>query len=173
MTTIAQGRHPTAVAQSAEVALAGWLARHSVDILRVSLGLVFLGFGVLKFVPGLSPAENLASQTLHILTFGVVPDRLGLVLVAGLESVIGLLFLTGRLMRVALVLLGFELIGILSPIVLLPGEMFRGIPFAPTLEGQYVLKDVIIVAAGLVIAARTLGARMVVDGSKKEASSRS
>lgn len=90
------------------------------------------------------------------------PDQIGLVLVASLETVIGVLLLTRRWMRLALVLLAFELIGILSPLVLLPGEMFRGALFAPTLEGQYVLKDVIVVAAGLVVAARTLGARMVV-----------
>jgi hypothetical protein len=47
--------------------------------------------------------------------------------------------------------------------VLLPGDMFRSFPFAPTLAGQYVLKDVIVAAAALVVAARMLGARMVVD----------
>jgi uncharacterized membrane protein YkgB len=139
-----------------------WLARYSVSLLRISLGLVFLGFGVIKFVPGLSPAEPLAGRTLDILTFGLVPERIGLVMVAGLETAIGLLLLTGIWTRVALALLAVELVGILSPIVLLPGEMFRTFPFAPTLEGQYVLKDIVVAAAGLVVAARTLGARMIV-----------
>lgn len=142
---------------------ADWLARYSISLLRISLGLVFLGFGALKFVPGLSPAESLAGRTLDILTFGLVPERLGIIGVAGLESLIGILLLTGRGMRFALALLAIELIGILSPLVLLPGDMFRSFPFAPTLAGQYVLKDVIVAAAGLVVAARTLGARMVVD----------
>ncbi len=84
-----------------------------------------------------------------------------------LESVIGVLLLSGRWMRVALALLAVELAGILSPIVLLPGEMVRGL-FAPTLAGQYVLKDVIVAAAGLVVAARTLGARMVVGSTKTD-----
>lgn len=145
-----------------EARAAAWLADHSVDALRISLGLIFLGFGVLKFVPGLSPAEPLAAQTLDVLTFGLVPERIGLVMVAGLESTIGLLLLSGRWMRLALGLLAVELIGILSPIVLLPGEMFRGL-LAPTLAGQYVIKDVVVVAAGLVVGARTLGARMVLD----------
>jgi uncharacterized membrane protein YkgB len=82
--------------------------------------------------------------------------------VATLESIIGVLLLSGRWMRLALGLLAIELIGILSPIVLLPADMFRA-PLVPTLEGQYVLKDVIVGAAGLVVAARTLGARLVVD----------
>jgi hypothetical protein len=105
---------------------ADWLARYSVDLLRISLGLVFLGFGVLKFFPGLSPAESLAAQTLDILTLGLLPERLGLIAVAGLETLIGLLLLSGRWLRLALGLLAVELVGILSPIVLLPGEMFRG-----------------------------------------------
>jgi putative oxidoreductase len=156
-----QGPHETL--RRLERRATDWLARHSVDVLRISLGLVFLGFGVLKFFPGLSPAEPLAARTLDILTFGILPDRTGLILVAGLESVIGLLLLTGRWLRVALVLLAIELVGILSPLVLLPGEMFRSFPFAPTLEGQYVLKDIVVAAAGLVVGARALGARLVVD----------
>jgi putative oxidoreductase len=154
-------RRPTLAELEGRVA--DLLARYSVSLLRISLGLVFLGFGILKFVPGLSPAEPLAARTLDILTLGLVPGRLGLTMVAGLETVIGLLLLTGFGMRVALALLAVELVGILSPIVLLPGEMFRSFPIAPTLEGQYVLKDVIVAAAGLVVAARTFGARMVVE----------
>ncbi len=45
---------------------------------------------------------------------------------------------------------------------LLPGRLFAGPYHAPTLEGQYVLKDIILVAAGLVIAAGTFrGGRLV------------
>jgi putative oxidoreductase len=161
-------RRPGPDLRSIEAGVAIWLARYSIDLLRISLGLVFFGFGVLKFVPGLSPAESLATQTLGVMTFGLVPDQVGLIFVASLETVIGLLLLTGRWMRLALVLLAFELVGILSPLVLLPAEMFRdaGVVVTPTLEGQYVLKDVIVVAAGLVVAARTLGARMVVHSTQ-------
>jgi len=162
MTFITDARRLAPTLRDAEARLTAWLARYSVDLLRISLGLVFLGFGAIKFVPGLSPAESLATQTLDILTFGLVPERIGLVMVAGLESTIGLLLLSGRWLRVALALLAIELVGILSPMVLLPTEMFAG-PFSPTLAGQYVLKDVIVAAAGLVVAARALGARMVVD----------
>jgi putative oxidoreductase len=73
------------------------------------------------------------------------------------------LLLTGRGMRLALGLLVLQLGGILSPLVLLPGEMFRADPVAPTLAGQYVFKDIILVAAAMVVGARALGARMVVD----------
>lgn len=156
-------RRPTrAQLEQLEQRAAQWLARYSVSLLRISLGLVFLGFGVLKFFPGLSPAESLADRTLDIVTFGLLPERLGLVMVAGLETLIGILLLIGVWLRLALVLLAFELVGILSPLLLLPGDMFRSFPFAPTLAGQYVIKDVVVAAGGLVVAARTLGARMVV-----------
>jgi uncharacterized membrane protein YkgB len=49
------------------------MARHGITLLRVSLGVVFLWFGVLKFFPGLSPAQSLAARTIHTLTFGMVP----------------------------------------------------------------------------------------------------
>ena len=143
--------------------LAAWLARYSVTVLRVSLGLTFLGFGVLKFFPGMSPAEPLATQTLHILTLGLVPDRVALIGVASLESAIGILLLTGRLLRFALALLTLEMIGILSPLVLLRAQMFRGL-VEPTLEGQYVLKDIVVAAAGLVVAGQTLNTRQIFGG---------
>ena len=98
-------------------------------------------------------------------TLGLQPERVGLVMVAGLETTIGLLLLGGHWLRVAQALLAIELVGILSPIALLPGEMFRAFPFEPTLAGQYVLKDNVLAAAGLVVAARALGARMVVGPS--------
>ncbi|HEV2057968.1 MAG TPA: DoxX family membrane protein [Solirubrobacteraceae bacterium] len=129
-------------------------------MLRVSLGVVFLAFGVLKFFPGVSPAQNLVEQTTHLLTFGLLPAAAALVLVAAMECAIGLCLVTGRLMRPAIYLLGAQLIGILSPLILLTGRLFDGPHGAPTLEGQYVLKDIILVAATLVLAASVTGGRL-------------
>jgi putative oxidoreductase len=137
----------------------GWVARHSVDLLRLSLGAVFLSFGALKFVPGLSPAAELAEATFAELTFGLVPAGVGVYVVATLETAIGLSLLTGRLLRLGLALLGVAMVGILAPLVLLPEALFRGAPYAPTLAGQYVLKDVVLLAAGLAVGASVLGRR--------------
>ena len=134
----------------------GVLVRHSIDVLRISVGAVLLGFGVLKFFPGVSPAEGLAVKTVGLLTFGLFPWRVGFIGIAVLECFIGVCLLAGRLMRVALWLLAVQLLGVLAPLVLLPGRLFSGPYHAPTLEGQYVLKDVILVAAGMVIVAGTL-----------------
>ncbi|GAB2632014.1 DoxX family protein [Kribbella swartbergensis] len=135
--------------------LADLLGRHSVDILRVSLGLVFLGFGVLKFFPGASPAEALVMRTVDALTLGIVAGRNAVLLTALMECFIGLTLVTGKFLRTGLLVLGVSLVGIMSPLVLFFGDLFPG---TPTLEAQYVLKDVVLAAAGLVIAAKALAA---------------
>jgi len=138
------------------------LVAHSVAVLRVAVGAVFLGFGVLKYFPGISPAEGLTRATTHLLTFGLIPGAVSLVAIATLECFIGACLITGRLMRAAIWLLAIEFVGILAPLALLPDRLFSGPHNAPTLEGQYVLKDMILVGAGMVIAAATFrGGRLV------------
>jgi putative oxidoreductase len=138
-----------------------WLVAHSITLLRLSLGAVFLAFGVLKLFPGVSPAENLVKATTDLLTFGLIPGSVALAGVAVLECVIGLMLIAGRrALRGAIYLLTVQLVGILSPVVLLTARLFSGPHHAPTLEGQYVLKDVILVGATLVLAATLRGATL-------------
>jgi putative oxidoreductase len=145
-----------------EERLHGALVRRGITALRLTVGAVFLGFGVLKFFPGVSPAQGLASKTIDLLTFGLIPGHVGIVAIATLECFIGICLLANRWMRLAVWLLALEAIGILAPLVLLTGRLFSGPHHAPTLEGQYVLKDIILVAAGMVIAAGTFrGGRLV------------
>ena len=135
---------------------------HSITWLRLAVGLIFFGFGILKYFPGVSPAQDLTEATTHILFLGLVPGYIAIKLIATLECVIGLCLLSGLFMRLAIWLLAIEFVGILSPIVLLPARLFAGPHHAPTLEGQYCLKDIILVAAALVIAAGTFrGGRLV------------
>lgn len=145
--------------QDVQARLARSLAAHSVTALRISLGLVILGFGALKFVPGASPAEGLAMQATEMLTFGMVSGTEAVIATALVETLIGLVLLTGRGLRLGLVAMAGWLGGILSPLVLMPDQMFPG--GLPSLAGQYVLKDIILVAAAAVVAAHTLGARFV------------
>jgi putative oxidoreductase len=133
--------------------LSDWLNAHSITVLRVSLGLIFCAFGALKFVPGLSPAEDLAVATIDSLTFGVVSDRAALMLTALTETFIGLTLVTGRFLRAGLVVLGGALVGIMSPLVIFAGDLFG---HGPTLVTQYVLKDIVLAAAGLVVAGQVL-----------------
>lgn len=139
-----------------EIAIHRWLTSHSITALRISFGAVLLGFGILKYFPGVSPAQDLALATTHLLSFGlvpaVVPGTVAMALIATLECSIGLLLITGWWLRLTIALLAVQLSGILSPIVLLTGRLFAGPNHMPTLEGQYVLKDVILLTAAMVIA---------------------
>ena len=157
---VAQIEGADARLRSAEGVCHRWLIAHSIAILRVTVGMVFLAFGVLKFFPGVSPAQNLVVHTTDMLTLGLIPGAVALVLVASLETVIGLCLITGRGMRGATYLLVVPLVGILSPLVLLTGRLFDGPHGAPTLEGQYVFKDIILVGAALVLAATLGGAKL-------------
>ena len=142
------------------------LIRHSIAALRWSVGLVFLGFGLLKYFPGVSSAEGLATTTTDVLFLGLISPEAAIAVVATMECFIGVCLLigSGTLMRVAIWVLAAQLVGILSPLLIEPGRLFSGPHGAPTLEGQYVLKDLILVAAGMVIAAGTFrGGRLVRD----------
>jgi uncharacterized membrane protein YphA (DoxX/SURF4 family) len=157
-----------AMVDAGEAAVHRWLMRYSIIALRISMGAVYLGFGVLKYFPGASPAESLALATTHMLSFGlvpaVIPNGVVMVLLATLECTIGLVLITGRWLRVAIYLLGGHLVGILSPAVLLAGREFAGPHHMPTLEGQYVLKDVILVAVAMVIATTVRGSALTDGG---------
>ena len=138
------------------------LVLHSITWLRLALGIVFFGFGILKYFPGVSPAQHLTESATHILFLGLIPGNIAIKFIATLECVIGLLLLSGRGMRLAVWLLAFEFVGILSPIVLLPGQMYTGPHHAPSLAGQYCIKDIILVTAALVVAAASFrGGRLV------------
>ena len=145
------------VEQAVEI-LAEKLAAYSVPILRVSLGLVFLVFGAFKFVPGFSPAEDLAIATVEKLTLGLVSGQFALVLTAVMEVTIGLTLVSGRFLKTGLIVLATAMGGILAPLVLFPGELY--LDNGVTLTAQYVFKDIVLVAAGMVVAAQALGARL-------------
>ena len=138
-----------------------WMARHGITLLRVSLGVVFLWFGVLKFFPGLSPAQSLAARTIDILTLGMVPASVSVPVLALWECVVGIGLLTNLFMRATLLLLFVQMMGTVTPIFLFPNEVFTVLPYAPTLEGQYIIKNIVLVSAGLVIGATVRGGRVV------------
>lgn len=131
-------------------------AAHSVDILRVCLGLIVVGFGVLKFFPDVSPAEPLVTHAVNLLTFGVISGQAAMVVTASVECLVGLTLVSGRFLRIGLVLLAGCVLGWLSPLVLFPADLFTST--GPTLAAQYILKDIVLGAAVLVIAAKAVRA---------------
>ena len=137
------------------------LARTGLPVLRIGLGLVFLWFGALKFFPDLSPAQDLATRTIDQLTFGLVGPSISLPALAAWESLIGLGLILGRYLRATLFLLALQMLGTLTPLILFPAETFSRFPIAPTLEGQYIIKNVVLVGAAMVVGATVRGGGLV------------
>lgn len=146
-----------------DVAITNWMARYGILFLRIGLGIVFFWFGFLKFFPGLSPAESLATRTIETLTFGLIPAGISLPLLATWESLIGLGLIFGVFMRATLLLLFLQMLGTITPIFFFPHEVFTVFPIAPTLEGQYIIKNVVLISAGMVIGATVRGGWTVAD----------
>ncbi|MFA7332522.1 MAG: DoxX family membrane protein [Candidatus Delongbacteria bacterium] len=143
-----------------DATLAAWMARHGIRLLRLSLGLVFLWFGALKFFPGLSPAQSLAGNTIGILSFGLLTPKAAVFMLAVWECAIGVGLLSGLYLRATLFLLWLQMLGTVTPLFLFPAECFTLVPFAPTLEGQYIIKNLVLITAGLVIGATVRGGRI-------------
>jgi uncharacterized membrane protein YkgB len=144
-----------------DVRITRTLARIGVPVLRVALGIVFLWFGVLKFFPHVSPAETLAERTIQQLTFGIVQPSVSLPVLATWESIIGLGLIVNRGMRLILLLLAIHMLGTFTPLVFFPGETFTSFPFVPTLEGQYIIKNLVLIGAAIVVGATVRGGRLV------------
>ena len=139
----------------------GWCARNGITLMRVAMGSVFFWFGALKYFPGLSPAENLAGQTILKVTSGRLLPASSLPILATWECAIGLGLLSGRLPRLTLLLLFGQMMGTMLPLFFFPAEMWTHIPYAPTMAGQYIIKNVVFVTAAIVVGATARGARLV------------
>lgn len=146
-----------------ELRLITWWAHHGIALLRLALGLIFFWFGVLKFFPGASSAEDLASRTITVLSFGHLPAQISLPLLASWECLIGLGLLSGRFLKLTLLLLFVQMAGTFLPLAFFPHETFVHFPLVPTLEGQYIIKNLVLVSAGLVIGATVRGGALIHD----------
>jgi uncharacterized membrane protein YphA (DoxX/SURF4 family) len=155
-----------------DVMLTEWMARWGVLLLRVSVGVVFLWFGALKFFPAASPAEDLAARTIETLTFGLIQPSLSLPVLAAWEVAIGLGLISGLFMRVTILLLLAQMLGTITPLFLFPAETWTTFPVAPTLEGQYIIKNLVLVSAALVIGSQVRGGRVIADPEAARAAER-
>ncbi|MEX1170779.1 MAG: DoxX family protein [Chloroflexota bacterium] len=147
--------------------ITGWMADHGMLLLRIALGVVFFWFGALKLIPDASPAEALAGQTIERLTFGAVPAATALPILAVWEVAIGVGLFIGRGMRITLLLLFVQMLGTITPLFLFPTETFTQFPWAPTLEGQYIIKNVVIVAAAIVLGATVRGGQLTAEPPRR------
>ncbi|MBK8026708.1 MAG: DoxX family protein [Chloroflexi bacterium] len=140
-----------------------WMARNGITLLRISLGIVFFWFGILKFFPNASPAEDLAARTIDQLTFGIVPPNVALPVLAAWEVLIGLGLITGKFIRATILLLVVQMLGTITPLFLFPSETWINFPVSPTLEGQYIIKNIVLVTGAIVVGATVRGGDLVSD----------
>lgn len=136
-----------------EAACAKWASSHGVAVLRIVLGIIFVWFGVLKFCPGLCDVEDLAGRTMQVLTLGLIPVKICIRLLAIVECGIGAGLVTGRCMRLTTLCLMMHLAGTFLPLAMFPDDAWKHFPYAPTLVGQYILKNLILMAAAAVVGA--------------------
>ena len=142
-----------------------WMARYSLDVLRFALGVIFIWFGALKFFPGLSPAEELVRNTIYFFD----PDFF-IPILAAWEVLIGVGFLSGffttKLQRATILQLFMQMVGAALPLILLPEVVWTNFPFVLTLEGQYIIKNLVIIGSALVIGATVRGGRVEAEPAK-------
>lgn len=144
-------RPETTRRESTEERLTRFAGGAGIPLLRIGLGVVYLWFGVLKLFPGGSPAQDLVERTVSALTFGIIHTDLARVSAAITEMGIALVLLSFRAPRLCAVLLIGHVVLVSTPLVLFPGEMWTG-PLQASFEAQYILKNLVTVAAAVVIA---------------------
>ncbi len=137
-------------------------------MLRLSAGFVYFYFGFLKFYTDLSPAELLATQTIMRIWPWHVDAHTVLFWLALSESVIGLAFLLNIGLRYVLWIFLLHQLGTFLPLVLYPELCFKIAPFSPTMEGQYILKNLISLSAGLTVMMPAVRARTAREKAEKQ-----
>ena len=126
-----------------------FLERAALPLLRVSLGLVFVWFGVLK-IAGETPVTELVADTVYWVDPSWFVPLLGV-----FEVVVGLGLLFGRLLRIVLALFALQMMGTFLVLVIQPEVAFQdGNPLLLTTEGEFVIKNLVLLSAGLVIGSR-------------------
>jgi len=131
-----------------DVLLINYLDKFSLPVLRVSLGVVFIWFGALKPF-GNSPANDVITKTIYWFDPDIFIPILGI-----WEMLIGLCLLWTPLIRFGLFLLAVQMPGTFLPLILRPEICFTSAPFNLTLEGQYIIKNLILIGAAMVVGSK-------------------
>ena len=125
--------------------IAGWMEHNGIRLLRWSVAIVFIWFGALKTV-GMSPAQELVARTVYWL-----PPEVFIPVLGWWEVLIGIGLIVRPLARAAIALLFLQMPGTFLPLILLPEICFTSIPFGLTIEGQYIVKNLVLISAAIVV----------------------
>ena len=146
-----------------DIAVTQWMGKKGIKFLKISIGIIFLWFGGLKFFDGLSPAQDIAIDTIKLLSFNLFSDSSIILSLATWEVLIGIGLLFNLFLRETLLLLYLQMIGTFAPLFLFPQEIYQIFPYSLTLEGQYIVKNLVIISAGIVIGATARGGRLLTE----------
>jgi len=125
--------------------ITGWMEKYGRCFLRYSLGVIFVWFGLLKPL-GISPAEQLVAKTVYWF-----PSHIFVPILGWWEVAIGVCLLYRPLIRIGVFLLFLQMPGTMLPLILLPEVCFTQFPFGLTMEGQYIIKNLVLISAALVV----------------------
>lgn len=129
-----------------------WCRCYSLTVLRWSMGILYVWFGILKLLPHTGEAEDIGYRTLYWLSGNNISQPTALLMLGGLELIIGIGLLSRKLMPLVLLLLFIQLAGTLLPLFIFKNEVWDGI-LKPTLAGHYILKNLVLIASGIVLTA--------------------
>ncbi|MDN5089088.1 MAG: DoxX family membrane protein [Aliarcobacter butzleri] len=125
--------------------------QNTIKLMRLSLGIIFVWYGMLKFFPTLSPAEDLAIKTIDIMFFHLIDGSLSIKLLAILEVAIGIGFLSGYYTKLVTIIFLGHMLCTFAPLFILPELSFTHAPYAFTLVGQYIVKNIVFILVGIMI----------------------
>lgn len=127
------------------------IARDKTILIAISIGIAYLWFGLLKFFPHLSPAEDLAIETIAKITFHAIPEKVSIFILAIWESLVGALLLINYRKRWLIFLALVHMLFTFAPLFIMSDACFERHFYEPNLLGQYIIKNLIIVSALIVL----------------------
>ena len=122
-----------------------FLSEKGVDMIRIALAIVFIWFGGLKVI-GMSPAQELVEKTIYWF-----PPAIFIPFLGWWEVAIGMGMLFKKLIPVTLILLLFHMAGTFLPLIILPDLCFDQVPWCPSMEGQYIIKNLVLISGALTV----------------------
>ncbi len=128
-----------------------WLEKYAITFLRISIGIIYFVFGMLKFFPQYSPAEQLAADTICLITFDVLSGTGACLTLAIIETAIGLSLIINFRPRVVFLVTIWHMLCTFLPLIILPEYAFSQDPFSLSIVGQYIFKNLIILSALMVL----------------------
>ena len=139
-------RSAWSVIDRVDLVIIPFLRRVAVPLLRISLGVVFVWFGLLKIFE-VSPVAEFVARTVYWVDPNLFVPALGV-----FEVTLGVLLLLGKMMRLTLFLFLAQMVGTFLTFLVLPNVVFQhGNPLLLTVEGEFVVKNLVLIAAGLVV----------------------